>query len=155
MNCHKLYHYPLVLGLVVPLLAACSTNTMVKGTIFLSQGQALPLPGATVALRDATLEPEDPSGRVGETTTDAQGYYAFTNVKAGTYILVVHPDLSSLPADMHCQFSGLESTNGWFILSGNSEAGAQMVVAILESEFDISAGETLQYDLDFNAACKP
>ena len=120
----------------------------IEGQVFISAGKKIPLAGASVSLTDATLSRVDPKALVAEVTTDASGKFAFSEVKPGRYTLFIRAILSELPSGIAECPIGIYFED-WWIYSEITAEGHVDTSATLTTEFSVSIGDIVRYDVNF------
>ena len=137
MNRKKLVQL-LTLILIGSFLAACGptpTTGKIEGRVFRSDTNE-PITNASVSLNRRT---SGESKEIAKTTTDAQGNYSFTEVEPGVYSL-------SAGWSSTCNGPDFFFQNGWAVIVS---AGGELV-ATLEEEATVAAGDALQKNLDLD-----
>jgi hypothetical protein len=123
----------------------------IEGRVYLFAFKKIPLAGASVSLTDASLSPVspvDPKALVAEVTTDESGSFAFSEVKPGRYTLFIRAVLSELPSGIS-ECPSRISSEDWWIYSEITAEGHIDISATLTTEFSVSTGDIVRYNLDF------
>jgi hypothetical protein len=123
----------------------------IEGRVYLFAFKKIPFAGASVSLTDTTLSPvspADPKALVAEVTTDEAGNFTFSEVRPGQYTLFVRAVLNELPGGISECPSQIYSED-WWIYSETTADGRLDISATLTTEFSVSTGDIVRYNLDF------
>jgi hypothetical protein len=154
MKRHGIWQLTTILALAILSLSGCGASTgKIAGRVHTMAdafAKERPLPSATVSLRDASSAQNDPKGLISEIKTDEQGNYAFSEVKPGSYKLVI-----SIRSLGPC--GGIEIKEPWMIVGvqGQDQAGRTTfgLSASTQKDLSVTAGSEIQLDLELNNNC--
>ena len=127
-----------------------ATTAAIHGTVLLNDD--LPLVGATVILRDATLAADDPRAELAETQTDDSGSYVFEGLAPGTFSVSVSWSPIRYPSGYSCVLPGIDVIGDWMIFSSTSNSGDHSLHAGLldDGDIKITGSESPQLELNFD-----